>query len=121
MTENGNAPALAGDAGREDYDSRRHCSTQKPELKWRRTLRELLARSASDDPRRWLNRFVAERTCSDHTLPSTISELERAKGLRFDRREIEVVGYGGGLARLTAYRIAPEFEARARELLGGAP
>ena len=94
---------------------------QRPERKWRRTLRELLARSSSANEREWLNRFTAERVCSDHTLPSTVSELERTKGLRFDRKEIEVQGYAGEPARLTAYRVATDSLQRARALLGAAP
>lgn len=90
----------------------------RPELKWRRTLRELLARSSSTDERSWLNRFLAERVCSDHTLPSTVSELAREKGLTFERKEIEVTGYAGEPARVMAYRVAPESIGRAQELLG---
>jgi hypothetical protein len=90
----------------------------RPERKWRRTLREILARSGYEDARHWLNRFLAEQLCRDHTLPSTVSELERTKGLRFERKEIEVSGYAGEPARLTAYRLAPESVAHARELLG---
>lgn len=95
-------------------------NTAKPELKWKRTLRELLARSGSDDERIWLNRFLAERVCRDHTLPSTVSELERTKGLRFDRKEIEVAGYAGETARVMAYRIAAASIERAHQLLGTA-
>lgn len=90
----------------------------KPELKWRRTLREILARSASSDPRHWLNRFLAERLVGDHTLPSTVSELERCKGLAFERRDLEILGYAGESARITAYRLAPHSLQRARDLLG---
>lgn len=90
----------------------------RPELKWRRSLRALLERSGSDDPRTWLNRFVAERVCHDHTLPSTISELARTKGLSFERRDLDVAGYAGERARVTGYRVAPQSLDRARELLG---
>ena len=92
----------------------------RPEKKWRRTLRELLARSDSAEPRAWLNRMLAERVCSDHTLPSTISELAHEKGLIFERKEIEVSGYAGEPARVMAYRVAPQSRERARELLGAA-
>lgn len=95
--------------------------TPRPERKWRRTLRELLARSDSSNARDWLNRFSSERVCSDHTLPSTVSEFERVKGLRFERKEIEVSGYAGEPARIMAYRIAPDSIDRARELLGLEP
>lgn len=90
---------------------------RKPAPKWMRTLHELLGRSSSTDPRAWLNRFLAERICRDHTLPSTISELERTKGLRFERQEIEVAGYAGEKARVMAYRLAPESAELARQLL----
>ena len=93
----------------------------RPERKWRRTLRELLSRSGSADERAWLNRFLAERVCSDHTLPSTVSELAREKGLTFERKEIEVSGYAGEPARVMACRVAPESLERARGLLGIAP
>lgn len=85
--------------------------------KWRRTLRAILERGKSNDPQRWLNRFVAEREVRDHCLPSTVSEIERTKGISFERRDIEVVGYAGTPARLTAYRLAPESVERAHELL----
>ena len=90
---------------------------QRPELKWRRTLRALLERSGSDHPRDWLNRMLAERLCGDHVLPSTIAELARTKGLIFHKQDLEVAGYAGELARVTAYRLAPESLQRARELL----
>lgn len=93
-------------------------SSSNVERKWRRTLRELLARSASTNEHHWLNRFIAERVCSDHTLPSTISEMERTKGLHFERKEIEVSGYAGETARVMAYRLAERSIERARELLG---
>jgi hypothetical protein len=92
---------------------------ERPERKWRRTLRELLARSWSSNERDWLNRFLAERICSDHTLPSTVSELASEKGLHFERKEIEVSGYAGESTRVMAYRVAPESIERARGLLGG--
>lgn len=93
-------------------------SEPRPARKWVRTLRAILERSASDNPRDWLNRFVAERVCGDHTLPSTVSELQREKGLVFERRDLDVVGYAGEPARVTAYRIAPQSLERARALLG---
>jgi hypothetical protein len=93
-------------------------SDLRPERKWRRTLRELLARSGSTDERAWLNRFLAERICSDHTLPSTVCDLAR-KGLAFERKEIEVAGYAGAATRITAYRVAPESIERAQALLAG--
>lgn len=93
-------------------------STSRAEKKWRRSLREILARSDTSDERTWLHRFIAERVCGDHTLPSTISELERAKGIRFERREVTVAGHAGEPARVMAYRISPESRARALELLG---
>src|SRR5688500_3149898 len=73
---------------------RSHRSSARPESKYRRTLREALARSDSDDERLWLHRFLAERACRDHCLPSTISQLEK-KGLSFERRDVEVLGFQG--------------------------
>jgi hypothetical protein len=93
----------------------------KPEKKWRRTLRALLERSEGDDPRGWLNRMLAEKVCSDHTLPSTVSELMRDKGIAFDRQEIEVSGYAGEPARVMAYRVSPCSIPAARALLSGVP
>jgi len=61
---------------------------------------------------------LAERLVGDHTLPSTIAELSRTKGLIFEKVDIDVAGYGGERARITAYRVAPESVERARELLG---
>lgn len=90
----------------------------KAETKWRRTLRELLMRSDSTDAHRWLHRFLAERTARDHTLPSTVSELEKLKGIKFDRKEVVVPGFSGEAARVMAYRIRPESLSRARDLLG---
>ncbi len=91
---------------------------RKAEAKWRRTLREILARSDSTDSSRWLHRFLAERTCRDHTLPSTVSELQSLKGIQFERKEIVVPGFAGEPARVMGYRVAPESLARARDLLG---
>jgi len=99
--------------------SRRDRSTLRPEFKWKRTLREILSRSSSSDERAWLHRFIAEKMCGDHTLPSTVSEIERVKGVRFERREITVPGHAGESARVMAYRVASESRARALELLGG--
>jgi hypothetical protein len=65
----------------------------------------------------WLNRFVAERVCGDHTLPSTVSELERDKGICFERREVTIAGYAGEPARVMAYRVAPGSLQRAHDLL----
>jgi len=96
-------------------------STPRPEAKWRRTLREILSRSSSNDERTWLHRFAAERVCGDHTLPSTVSELERDKGIAFERREVTLAGYGGEPARVMAYRVAPTSLQRALELLEPAP
>jgi hypothetical protein len=95
------------------------CAQAKPELKWKRTLREILLRSDSDDEHHWLHRFLAERTCRDHTLPSTVSELEKLKGVQFERKEVTVPGFQGAPARVMAYRIAPASISLARQLLGG--
>jgi hypothetical protein len=91
---------------------------RKVEVKWRRTLRELLIRSGSIDEHQWLHRFLAERTARDHCLPSTVSELEKDKGIVFERKEVVVPGYSGEPARLMAYRVAPESLSLARDLLG---
>lgn len=96
-------------------------TVRKAEAKWRRTLRELLVRSGSTDEHQWLHRFLAERTARDHTLPSTVSELEKLKGVKFERKEVVVPGFSGEAARVMAYRIAPESLSRARDLLGLTP
>lgn len=93
-------------------------SALKAEAKWRRTLRELLIRSGSTDERDWLHRFLAERTARDHTLPSTVSELEKLKGIQFERKDVVVPGFSGEAARVMAYRVAPESVQLARDLLG---
>lgn len=118
MTEKEQRPAAGGtaDTGLGTSGSGKR-STPRPEAKWRRTLREILSRSLSPDPQAWLHRFAAESICRDHTLPSTVSELQSDKGLSFERHEVTVAGYAGEPARVMAYRLAPESIQRAITLL----
>lgn len=82
--------------------------------KWTRTLHALLQR-----PR--LDRFEAERdpAIRDHTLPSTVADLQR-KGLRVDRRIVKRPGFGGGIAMVAEYTLPADQHARALQLLEAA-
>lgn len=82
----------------------------KPLPKWKRVLRALL-------DGRTLNRFEAEHAVRDHCLHSTVAELE-SKGVRIDRREETVPGFGGCPTRVKRYQLAQESRQRAAELLG---
>ncbi|TAK84213.1 MAG: hypothetical protein EPO20_15135 [Betaproteobacteria bacterium] len=66
-----------------------------------------------------MHRFSAEARHADHTLPSTVSEIQR-KGIVISRRDISVPGYRGQLAHVALYWLDrdPENVARARALLG---
>lgn len=76
-------------------------------------LRTLLERGE-----RGLNRFEAERACSDHVLPSTISELCRDYGLKIPRELETVPGHQGKPTECSRYRLSPEDAIKAREVLG---
>ena len=77
--------------------------------KWKRIL------SAFAEGRS-LNRFDAERI-GDHVLHSTVAAIE-ARGVRIERQEETISGYGGAPTRCKRYRLAPESRSRALELLG---
>lgn len=81
--------------------------------KWRRVLSALVERPS-------LHRFDAEcdPEIRDHTLPSTIADLQ-SKGLRVDREIIELPGYGGGVAHVARYSLDDENRERARRVLAG--
>jgi hypothetical protein len=81
------------------------------ERKWRRVLAALVQRAS-------LHRFDAERdpAIRDHTLPSTIADLQK-KGLRIDRELVELPGYGGGVAHVARYSLDAENRQRAITLL----
>lgn len=85
----------------------------KPEPKYARVLRRLL-----EGP---LHRFDAEKfPVSDHTLPSTVSELKR-RGVTIQARLIRLPGYGGNGAHVAEYSLAEESRARALQIIGQAP
>ena len=83
------------------------------ERKWIRVLRALIERPS-------LKRFEAERdpAIRDHTLPSTIADLQR-KGLSIDREIIELPGFCGSVAHVAQYSLNDENRESARRLLGG--
>lgn len=64
-----------------------------------------------------LNRFEAERVVHDHTLNSTISEIEK-RGVRVERREETVRGFRGHPTRVARYWLAEDQRAAAKALLG---
>lgn len=86
-------------------------SARNPLAKWERVLQALLDRPS-------LHRFDAERDprVRDHTLPTTISQLQR-RGLRIDRRLIEVPGFAGSVAHVADYSLPADQHAQARALL----
>lgn len=89
-------------------------SAGKPAPKWWRTLRALRTRPH-------LHRFQAERDpeVRDHTLPSTVADLER-KGLRIDRRIVKLRGFAGSDALVAEYHLAPDQYELADRLLEAA-
>lgn len=102
-------PGLKGQQGHEEPTATGG-ATQQPR-KWQRVLQAFLDRGA----RGW-NRFEAARELRDHVLPTTVSQLEQ-RGLRIARRDEDVPGHYGPV-RCARYWLAPESEARARDLLG---
>ena len=65
---------------------------------------------------RSLHRFEAERL-GDHCLHSTISKIERY-GIRVDRREENVLGFGGHKTRVMRYSLPEDERRRAVAMLG---
>lgn len=70
----------------------------------RRRRRTKVARIAHELLRRPLTRFLAERECHDHCLPSTVAAIQ-ARGIPVDRRTVTVPGYAGSTVRCAEYRI----------------
>lgn len=67
---------------------------------------------------RRLHRFEAERVVHDHSLPSTIAEIQKRYGIRIDRQIVEVPGYAGAPARVAEYWIADLIErVRAQQIV----
>lgn len=105
--------------GQEDSKSHRNSSSTRPVKKWVRVLAAFVRGER-------LHRFAAEQRVSDHTLPSTVSELQK-KGVKIDRRDHTVPGYRGERAHVALYwlNVDPENVSRARALLaieaGGTP
>jgi hypothetical protein len=64
------------------------------------------------------NRFEAERQLSDHSLHSTVSDIQ-AKGVPVFRQPEVVPGYQGAPTWVKRYWILPEDRAKAKELLEG--
>lgn len=90
----------------------------RPPPKWTRTLRALLTRPH-------LDRFEAERDpqIRDHTLPSTVADLQRGhrgKRLRIERRIIKRPGFAGEHAMVAQYWLAEDQREIARQLLEAA-
>ncbi len=80
--------------------------------KWTRVLDALL--------RAPLNRFDAERyPISDHTLPSTVSELKR-RGLLIHAQLVRLPGFGSQGAHVAEYRLDEQSRSRALALLSQA-
>lgn len=92
-------------------DNRSHAQFTKPPKKWVRILAAFVRGER-------LHRFSAEERHHDHTLPSTVSELQK-KGVKIDRRDLAVSGYKGEPAYVSLYWLNadPENVSRARALL----
>lgn len=89
-----------------------HHAALKPEPKYCRVLRRLLAGP--------LHRFEAEKfPVSDHCLSSTVSELKR-RGVEIRTQMVRLPGYGGLGAYVAEYALAPESRQRALELVEAA-
>lgn len=65
-----------------------------------------------------LTRFDAERVCHDHTLPSTVSEIQRLS-IRVERETVTVPGHGNRPTRCARYWLDDAERERAATLLGG--
>lgn len=64
-----------------------------------------------------LTRFDAERVCHDHTLPSTVSEIQR-RGILISREGVTVPGHRGHPTRCARYWLTDEEKQKAAVLLG---
>jgi hypothetical protein len=63
-----------------------------------------------------LTRFDAERVCHDHTLPSTVSEIQRCS-IRVERETVTVPGHNGKPTRCAMYWLTNEEREKAAKLL----
>lgn len=108
-----NSPELGAATASEGLVHITQLKRSKVLKKWRRVLLAL-AQGRS------LNRFEAERSLSDHTLPSTVSEIQ-GKGVRVDRHIETVPGYGSEPTHVARYWLSPAERVKALALLGGAP
>ena len=74
-----------------------------------------------DRGRRGLNCFEAVGVCHDYVLRTTVSEFRRDFGIAFEKERETVPALGGSkTAECVRYRLTPEGEAMARDLLAGA-
>lgn len=64
-----------------------------------------------------LTRFDAERVCHDHTLPSTVSEIQQ-RGILILREGVTVPGHRGHPTRCARYWLTDEEKQKAAVLLG---
>lgn len=64
-----------------------------------------------------LNRFTAEKVCQDHTLNSTICEIQN-RGIIVARKDITVPGYRGKPTHCAEYWLTPEEIEKSAVLLG---
>lgn len=74
---------------------------------------EALARGES------FNRFEAERQLHDHTLPSTVTAIQKRHGLAVARQRETVSGWEGCPTVVSRYWLEPGEREKARELLAG--
>lgn len=89
-----------------------HSTNSGSARKYQRVLSRLL-----EGP---LNRFEAEHyPISDHTLPSTVSELKK-RGVQIHAQLVRLPGYGSQGAHVAEYRLDEGSRARALQLLSQA-
>lgn len=68
---------------------------------------------------RSLNRFEAERQLNDHTLNSTISEIQNRLGVLIHRESEKVLCLGGTKkVDVMRYRLLPDQQHKVQQLLG---
>ncbi len=108
MTEKTKATGLQTQAAQENSTEAENTTRL---LKWQTVLKGFLTG-------RSFNRFEAELELHDHCLHSTVARLEQL-GVRIDRHTERVPCLGGkAMTTVKRYRLAPNFEQRAADLLG---
>lgn len=84
------------------------------------TKRSNLVRSFLSRGDLGMNRFEAERIAHDHVLPSSVSQLMRDYGFKFEREAEQIPGFNGSSVETMRYRFTAHDRQLALELLAEA-